>query len=237
MREARASMLGAAEAVFAKTGVSPRDVQIVVTVCSVFTPTPSLASMVVNHFRMTSSVVTYHLGGMGCSGGAVGINLIHDLLKPNLDESCQHASSNSSNSSNGGMRSSSNESSGSSGRRGSGRSSASDSSNSLPSNGRRRQAGSVATARAARPGCNALLLCCESMTKGLYTGDDLSRTAAMCVFRQGGAAVLLSNRRAAAWRAKYRLLHSVRAHIGADDTAYSDVPKSAQKAISKALTR
>jgi hypothetical protein len=31
--------------------------------------------------RMTSSVVTYHLGGMGCSGGAVGINLIHDLLK------------------------------------------------------------------------------------------------------------------------------------------------------------
>lgn len=40
------------------------------------------------------------------------------------------------------------------------------------------------------------------------------------IFRMGGAAALLSNRRAWSGRAKYELLHNVRTHIGADDGAY-----------------
>lgn len=41
-----------------------------------------------------------------------------------------------------------------------------------------------------------------------------------CLFRVGGAAMLLSNKRRDAWRAKYELLHTVRTHLGANDLAY-----------------
>jgi 3-ketoacyl-CoA synthase len=41
-----------------------------------------------------------------------------------------------------------------------------------------------------------------------------------CLFRVGGAAILLSNRRRDAWRAKYQLLHTVRTHLGGNDLAY-----------------
>jgi hypothetical protein len=41
-----------------------------------------------------------------------------------------------------------------------------------------------------------------------------------CLFRVGGAAILLSNRRRDAFRAKYELQHTVRTHLGANDLAY-----------------
>jgi predicted naringenin-chalcone synthase len=52
-----------------------------VTTCSIFCPTPSLASMVVNHFGMRPDMQSYHLGGMGCSNGVVAVNLVKDLLR------------------------------------------------------------------------------------------------------------------------------------------------------------
>jgi hypothetical protein len=116
---------------------------ILVTTCSIYCPTPSMASMVVNHFKMRKDIQvitgciegrnrpwtccalpseehydceamqcicathfdcnktlvlhqlptvikhnaclcclqSYHTGGMGCSNGVVGINMIHDLLQ------------------------------------------------------------------------------------------------------------------------------------------------------------
>jgi 3-ketoacyl-CoA synthase len=44
-----------------------------------------------------------------------------------------------------------------------------------------------------------------------------------CIFRVGGAAVLLSNRRADGWRAKYRLRHVVRTNLAASDDAFQCV--------------
>lgn len=44
-----------------------------------------------------------------------------------------------------------------------------------------------------------------------------------CLFRVGGAAVLLSNKSADKRRAKYKLLHTVRTHRGSDDTAFNCV--------------
>jgi 3-ketoacyl-CoA synthase len=41
-----------------------------------------------------------------------------------------------------------------------------------------------------------------------------------CIFRMGGAAVLLSNRRGERRRAKYELVHTVRTHKGADDKSF-----------------
>lgn len=76
-----------ADAVFTCTlvcccaGLQPKDVDIIVTTCSIFCPTPSITSMLVNHFGMRTDVQSYHLGGMGCSNGVVAVNLIKDLLK------------------------------------------------------------------------------------------------------------------------------------------------------------
>jgi 3-ketoacyl-CoA synthase len=44
-----------------------------------------------------------------------------------------------------------------------------------------------------------------------------------CLFRVGGAAVLLSNKRAEGWRAKYELQHVVRTNLAANDAAYNCV--------------
>jgi 3-ketoacyl-CoA synthase len=65
----------------AVAGLAAKDVDIIVTTCSIFCPTPSLASMVVNHFGMRPDVQSYHLGGMGCSNGVVAVNLVKDLLR------------------------------------------------------------------------------------------------------------------------------------------------------------
>nr|GFD00098.1 3-ketoacyl-CoA synthase 11 [Tanacetum cinerariifolium] len=44
-----------------------------------------------------------------------------------------------------------------------------------------------------------------------------------CLFRLGGAAVLLSNRSSDRRRSKYQLMHTVRTHKGADDKCYGCV--------------
>jgi len=62
-------------------GHRPQDIDILVTNCSIYCPTPSLASMLVNHFKMRQDVQTYHLGGMGCGNGVMALGLIRDLLQ------------------------------------------------------------------------------------------------------------------------------------------------------------
>jgi 3-ketoacyl-CoA synthase len=44
-----------------------------------------------------------------------------------------------------------------------------------------------------------------------------------CLFRMGGAAVLLSNRWRDSWRAKYQLQHTVRTNKAGDDRCYNCV--------------
>jgi len=56
-------------------------VDILVVCCSIFNPTPSLSAMIVNHFKMKSSVITYNLSGMGCSAGLIAIGLVRELLQ------------------------------------------------------------------------------------------------------------------------------------------------------------
>lgn len=62
-------------------GLRPSDVDILVTNCSIYCPTPSMCSMLVNHFKFRTDIQTYHLGGMGCGNGVVGITLLRDLLQ------------------------------------------------------------------------------------------------------------------------------------------------------------
>ncbi|WOL05916.1 hypothetical protein Cni_G14647 [Canna indica] len=155
--EAEAVMFGCLDALFEATGIDPRrDVRILVVNCSLFNPTPSLASMIVNRYKMREDVKSFNLGGMGCSAGLISIDLAKDLLQAN-------------------------------------------------------------------PNSYAVVLSTENITLNWYFGNDRSMLLSNCIFRMGGAAMLLSNRRADARRAKYRLMHTVRTHKGADNNCFGCV--------------
>uniref|UniRef100_A0A383V531 FAE domain-containing protein n=1 Tax=Tetradesmus obliquus TaxID=3088 RepID=A0A383V531_TETOB len=146
-------MLAAVEQVLAKTGLKATDIDILVTTGSTFHPVLSLGCMLVNAFKMRRDVKSYHLGCMACAAGALGINLLRDLLKANRSSI-------------------------------------------------------------------ALFVAHENVTAGCYLGSDTSKFLANALFGMGAAALVLTNKRSLAGKAKYKLLHSARAHVGQDDKVY-----------------
>ncbi len=151
--EAEMVMYGALDELFLKTGVKPKDIGILVVNCSLFSPTPSLSSMIVNHYKMRGNVVSLNLGGMGCSAGVIAINLAKDLLQVYRNS-------------------------------------------------------------------YAIVVSMENITLNWYLGNDRSKLVSNCIFRMGGAAILLSNKRSERRRAKYELVHVVRTHKGADEKCF-----------------
>ncbi|XP_072968741.1 3-ketoacyl-CoA synthase 11-like [Typha angustifolia] len=73
------------------------------------------------------------------------------------------------------------------------------------------------------PKSYAVIVSTENITLNWYTGNNRSMLLPNCLFRVGGAAILLSNKCTDRWRAKYQLLHTVRTHKGADDKCYTCV--------------
>ncbi|KAF8716139.1 hypothetical protein HU200_026413 [Digitaria exilis] len=155
-KEAEMVMFGALDELFAKTGVRPKDIGVLVVNCSLFNPTPSLSAMVINHYKLRGNIVSYNLGGMGCSAGLISIDLAKDLLQ-------------------------------------------------------------------SHPNTYAVVISMENITLNWYFGNDRSMLVSNCLFRMGGAAILLSNRRSARRRSKYQLVHTVRTHKGADDRCFGCV--------------
>ncbi|KAK4346800.1 hypothetical protein RND71_033139 [Anisodus tanguticus] len=70
------------------------------------------------------------------------------------------------------------------------------------------------------PNSCALVVSTEIITPNYYQGSERAMLLPNCLFRMGGAAILLSNKRKDSSRAKYRLTHVVRTHKGADDKAF-----------------
>ncbi|MQL76264.1 hypothetical protein Taro_008650 [Colocasia esculenta] len=151
--EAELVIFSAVDELLVKTGLKPRDVDILVVNCSLFNPTPSLSSMIVNRYKLRSNIRSYNISGMGCSAGLIAVDVVRDLLQ-------------------------------------------------------------------AHPNSTAIVVSTEIMTPNWYAGNQRAMLLPNCLFRMGGAALLLSNRLRDARRAKYRLLHVVRTHMGADDRAY-----------------
>lgn len=87
MKEGRAEaamvMFGALDELFEKTRVRPKDVGILVVNCSLFNPTPSLSAMIINHYKMRGNILSFNLGGMGCSAGIIALDLAQDMLQSN----------------------------------------------------------------------------------------------------------------------------------------------------------
>lgn len=155
-KEAEMVMFGAVDQLLAKTGVKAKDIGILVVNCSLFNPTPSLSAMIVNHYKLRGNVISYNLGGMGCSAGLISIDLAKQLLQ-------------------------------------------------------------------VHPNSYALVVSTENITLNWYFGNNRSMLLSNCLFRMGGAAVLLSNRGSDCCRSKYQLIHTVRTHKGADDRAFNCV--------------
>ncbi|KAA8521486.1 hypothetical protein F0562_012159 [Nyssa sinensis] len=155
-KEAEAVMYGALDELFAKTSVKPKDIGILIVNCSLFNPTPSLSAMVINHYRLRGNIISYNLGGMGCSAGLISIDLAKDLLQ-------------------------------------------------------------------VHPNSYAVVISMENITLNWYFGNERSMLVSNCLFRMGGAAILLSNKSSDRRRSKYRLVHTVRTHKGSDDKCFSCV--------------
>lgn len=155
-KEAEAVMFGAIDELLAKTSVKPKDIGILIVNCSLFNPTPSLSAMVINHYKLRGNIVSYNLGGMGCSAGLISIDLANKLLQ-------------------------------------------------------------------VHPNSYALVISMENITLNWYFGNDRSKLVSNCLFRMGGAAILLSNKRSERRRSKYQLVHAVRTHKGADDKCFACV--------------
>ena len=138
------------EDLLVRTGSQPRDIDFLIVNCSLFSPTPSLASIVARRFGLRPDVRTYSLGGMGCSASLISVDLAQQLLQNRR--------------------------------------------NSL-----------------------AVVLSTEEITQQLYRGNRKDMLLQNTLFRVGGAAVLLSNKLADGFRAKYKLLHSVRFQDASDE--------------------
>ena len=61
--------------------MKPRDIGILVVNSSLFNPTPSLSARIVNHYKLRGNILSYNLGGMGCSAGLISVDLAKDLLQ------------------------------------------------------------------------------------------------------------------------------------------------------------
>lgn len=142
--------------ILTKHDLNPKNIDILVTNCSIFCPTPSISSMIINKFGFRSNIKSVSLSGMGCSAGLIAVSLAKDLLRVH--------------------------------------------GNSL-----------------------ALVLSMEAITPSGYTGRVKSMLLANTLFRVGGAAILLSNKKQDKMKAKYKLRHLVRTHMGSDDRAYQSV--------------
>uniref|UniRef100_A0ACD6ACR9 Uncharacterized protein n=1 Tax=Avena sativa TaxID=4498 RepID=A0ACD6ACR9_AVESA len=81
--EAELVIFGAVEELFARTApaITPADIDVLIVNCSVFTPVPVLADMVVHRYGLRADVKTVNLSGMGCSAGLISVGLARNVLQ------------------------------------------------------------------------------------------------------------------------------------------------------------
>ncbi|KAE8817366.1 3-ketoacyl-CoA synthase 5 [Hordeum vulgare] len=85
LKEARAEaewvVFSAIDDLFAKTGVTPDTVGILVVNCSIFAPVPCISDMIVGRYNLRDDIRAVNLSGMGCSAGVTAVALATRLLQ------------------------------------------------------------------------------------------------------------------------------------------------------------
>ncbi|KAJ8423234.1 hypothetical protein Cgig2_006287 [Carnegiea gigantea] len=85
LNEAKMVMFGAIDELLDKTKVKVKDIGILIVNCSLFNPTPSLSTMVINHYKLKDNILSFNLSGMGCSASIISIDLVKKLLQVHAD--------------------------------------------------------------------------------------------------------------------------------------------------------
>lgn len=134
--------------------VSPSEIDALVVNVSMITTAPSLASRIINRYKMRENIKVFNLTGMGCSASVVSINIVESIFKSYKN-------------------------------------------------------------------MYALVVTSESLSPNWYSGNDKSMILSNCLFRSGGCAILLTNKRALQKRSLLKLKCLVRTHHGAKEESYS----------------
>jgi len=79
--EAEIVMFHCIDKLLSDNNVRPEEVDILVTNCSLFNPTPSIPSMIINHYKFRSDIQSFHLGGMGCGISPLSVNVASSCLR------------------------------------------------------------------------------------------------------------------------------------------------------------
>uniref|UniRef100_A0ACD5TX43 Uncharacterized protein n=1 Tax=Avena sativa TaxID=4498 RepID=A0ACD5TX43_AVESA len=66
---------------FAKTGLGPRDVDVLVVNVNFLCPEPCLASRIVQHYGMREDIAVYNVSGMGCSATLVSLGIAKNVMR------------------------------------------------------------------------------------------------------------------------------------------------------------
>ena len=80
-KEAETVIFDIVESALKKAKLHPKEVDILVINCSLFSPTPSLCAMVISKFGMRQDIQSFNLGGMGCGASLISVGLARDLLQ------------------------------------------------------------------------------------------------------------------------------------------------------------
>ncbi|XP_071735641.1 3-ketoacyl-CoA synthase 5-like [Rutidosis leptorrhynchoides] len=81
IEECHLVIFSAMDSLLQQTGINPKNIDILIVNCSLFAPTPSISSIVVNKYKMRDDVKSFHLSGMGCSATLISIDFAKNLLQ------------------------------------------------------------------------------------------------------------------------------------------------------------
>ena len=79
--EAETIIFDIVEKAMKKAGLGPKDIDVLVINCSLFSPTPSLCATVITHFKMRGDIYSYNLSGMGCGASLLAVDLAKNMLQ------------------------------------------------------------------------------------------------------------------------------------------------------------
>lgn len=81
MQELKEGIFSTIDSLLSKTLISPENIDVVIVTCGVFSSSPSISSLIMNHYNLKSDVKSYNLSGMGCSSGVIAIDLAYKILR------------------------------------------------------------------------------------------------------------------------------------------------------------
>ncbi|GJN29081.1 hypothetical protein PR202_gb17273 [Eleusine coracana subsp. coracana] len=65
----------------AKSCTSPEEIDILITNCTIFNPTPCFVDMIINKYRLRDDIRIMQISGMGCSAGLISVDAAKNLLQ------------------------------------------------------------------------------------------------------------------------------------------------------------